>query len=468
MDEFKETSPNKVENNADQKTHSRRRFLRDAAALTLTPVALYLATPALALGGVNDRRLQHRRLLQEVDLESWQEVRRMFSFSEGNVPMNAANLCPSFKQIADRVFFLTQKLNEDVSFNNRESFKILLELARTKIANSLNVSADDVALVRNTSEANCVINNGLNFNRGENVVVWEENHATNNGDDNGVWTIRKKRWNQIDSSSRLTIRTVETKNFGKPITIDQIVGEFLKQVDENTRLVTFTEISNMSGIKLPAKEICQAVHNEYPNCKVHVDGAQSWGAQHLDLSDMGCDSFAASSHKWFCGPKETGILYVKPDFAQQIAPLVWSYNGHIVVPDVLPDNAGRFETLGQRDDAAISAMGGAVDIHSGIGFQNIEDRVIALATQLKTGLSNISGVTLVTPMAPLLSHGVVVISLPETIDPQSLVDILYKQHGIAGSTTGGLRLCPHIYNTDEHIQRAVDGVAAALETTPNS
>jgi selenocysteine lyase/cysteine desulfurase len=470
MDKLKETSPDKMENNMEQKTHSRRRFLCDAAALSLTPVALNLAMPTLALGSVRDTELPQR--LRDY-FEKWQQVRDMFSFSDGNVPMNAANLCPSFKQVADRVFFLTRKLNEDVSFNNRESYKILLDLTRKKIAASLNVSPDNLALVRNTSEANCVINNGLNFQHRpsgppDNIVVWEENHATNMGgveDSIGAWDIRKTRWDAIwGTTNGIDIRIVKTDSFrieGK-LNVERITEAFKSKVDDNTRLVTFTEISNASGIKLPATEICDAVHGKNSSCKVHVDGAQSWGARNLDLKGMGCDSFSASSHKWFCGPKETGILYVKPDFAQELTPLVWGYNGLIVVPEEVPNNAHRFETLGQRDDAAISAMGEAIDIHNRIGRDNIETRVRNLASLLKEKLVRV-GVTLKTPMDPEFSHGVVVVELAPDIS-QCVVDTLYNKYGIAGSTTGGLRLCPHIYNTEEHITRAVEGVESALQS----
>ena len=306
---------------------SRRHFLGlTAGAIGLTMTPPMLAAAKTTSGGTALR-------------SEWQQVRNMFSFSEGSVPMNAANLCPSFKQ-------------------------------------------------------------------------------------------------------------------------NDIVQFFKKQIEPGkTKLFTFTEVSNVSGLKLPAKELCAMAH-QY-DVFVHVDGAQSWGALDLDLKDMDCDSFAASSHKWFCGPKETGILYVKKKHATTIWPNTFGYTGHITVEMDLPD-ARRFETLGQRDDAALSAMLDAVNIHRTIGPKAIHDRVVYLADRLKKGLKK-NGAKLVTPESPDFSHGVVIIDIPE--DHRAAVsETLYNKFGIAGSPTGGMRLCPHIYNTDAHVDRAVAGLKQTLST----
>ena len=413
---------------------SRRSFLGMAvgvAGLTMSAPSLALAKSASSGVGVRSE---------------WQHVRDMFTFSEGTIPMNAANLCPSFRAVAEKVFEMTRNLNQDVSFTNRKKFSVLLEEARARVAEHLNVDHYDVALVRNTTEGNCIINNGFPLGPGDQVLLWTENHETNNV----AWDIRQKRYNFEIKRVTLPWKSPPSKN--------DIVQFFKKQIEPGkTKLFTFTEVSNVSGLKLPAKELCAMAH-QY-DVFVHVDGAQSWGALDLDLKDMDCDSFAASSHKWFCGPKETGILYVKKKHATTIWPNTFGYTGHITVETDLPD-ARRFETLGQRDDAAVSAMLDTVNIHQTIGPKNVHDRVIYLADRLKKGLKN-SGARLVSPENAEFSHGVVIIDIPENHRAR-ISDMMYNQFGIAGSTTGGLRLCPHIYNTDAHIDRAVAGAKQAL------
>ncbi len=108
----------------------------------------------------------------------WQLVRAQFSFREDRVPMNAANLCPTPAHVASRVEELTRDVDIDCSFQNRDKFTGLLEDARSRVAKQLSVSADEIALVRNTSEANNTISNGLQLRSGDEIVLWDQNHPT--------------------------------------------------------------------------------------------------------------------------------------------------------------------------------------------------------------------------------------------------------------------------------------------------
>ncbi len=120
----------------------------------------------------------------------WQQVRAQFSFQEDKVPMNAANLCPSSRAVADRVEELTRDVDRDCSFNNRAKFGELRELSRQKVARQLGVSPDEIALVRNTSEANNTVNNGISLEEGDEIVLWDQNHPTNNV----AWDVRAARF----------------------------------------------------------------------------------------------------------------------------------------------------------------------------------------------------------------------------------------------------------------------------------
>src|SRR5687768_7143177 len=89
----------------------------------------------------------------------WGLVRSQFAFSEDRVPMNAANLCPAPRSVAERAAELTRDMDFDCSASNRAKFAKLLEESRSRVASQLGASADEIALVRNTSEANNIVNN---------------------------------------------------------------------------------------------------------------------------------------------------------------------------------------------------------------------------------------------------------------------------------------------------------------------
>jgi selenocysteine lyase/cysteine desulfurase len=409
---------------------SRRSFLQQAGA-----VAAFATTTSEAVRNI-------ARAETTSGEAYWELVRRQFIFTETAVPMNSANLCPSFQAVADRVTALTRVIDYDVSFKNREQFNETLKRSRAKVAAHIGAAPEEVALVRNTSEGNSVITNGLDFRAGDEIVIWEQNHVTNNE----AWDIRAKRFG---------LKIIRVAVPRVPDSDEQVVQLFANACSDRTKVLTFTEVSNVSGLRLPAKKLAAMARQRGIYC--HVDGAQSWGAKALDVHDIGCDSLAASAHKWFMGPKEVGILYVRDGRAPEIWPNTIGYTGDIKV-ELQLQNALKFETLGQRDDAAVAALGETADLHELIGPQRIEARISELASLLKEGLKD-AGATLVTPEDPAWSGGVVVIAVPKE-SQKTVADTMYAKFGIAASTSGGLRLCPHIYNTRAHILRAIDGVAS--------
>jgi selenocysteine lyase/cysteine desulfurase len=243
----------------------------------------------------------------------------------------------------------------------------------------------------------------------------------------------------------------------EPVDAGQLLELFTSACGPRARVLALTHVSNVSGLRLPVREICEVVQRR--GVFVHVDGAQSWGALQMNLREVGCDSYSASAHKWFVGPKEVGLLYVRKDRIAEVWPNVVAPGwGNAVQPEV--EGARKFESLGQRDDAALAAIATAADFHFAIGPARVEARLYELATTLKSRLKE-AGMDLVTPLDPSLSGGVCVIRVPPE-KRDAVYSKLYEEHGIAGATTGGLRLCPHVYNTREHIERAVRGIKSLL------
>lgn len=409
-------------------SQSRRQFLQGSAAIFLTAAASHT-------------KLNNAQSISSSSEENyWSIVRSQFAFDESAVPMNAANLCPSFRSVSEAVTALTYDIDRDCSFNNRAKFNALLEESRAAVANQLNVSRDEVALVRNTSEANNIINNGLALESGDEVILWDQNHPTNNI----AWDVRASRYG-------LNIKKVATS--ADPVNAQELIDTFVSHFSNRTRVLSLTHVSNVSGIKLPIKQLVEAAHSR--NIYVHVDGAQVWGAMALDLRDLNVDSFSASAHKWFMGPKEVGLLYVKESNIDRIWP-------NIVAPgwgdevDTALKGARKFESLGQRDDSALAGIGIAAHQHDLIGTERVEGRVVSLSQRLKEGITEL-GLELVTPMDPKLSYGVCITRAP-TGQGGTITDLLYRDHGIAGAATGGIRLCPTIYNTQDHIDRAIAGL----------
>jgi len=185
----------------------------------------------------------------------WELVRHQFIFPETAIPMNSANLCPSFESVASKVAELTRVVDYDVSLNNRAQFNDRLSSSRMKVAVQIGADPDEIALVRNTSEANSVITNGLDFKSGDEVVIWDQNHVTNNE----AWDIRARRFG---------LKVVRVALPRLPESDEQIVELFSKVCTDRTKAVSFTECSNVSGLKLPAKKIVAMAREKGIHCHV--------------------------------------------------------------------------------------------------------------------------------------------------------------------------------------------------------
>lgn len=408
------------------------RLALGSAGLALTPAAA--RTDEAGNHGQDDERF-------------WNRVKNQFPITEGTIPLNAANLCPAPRVVLDTYVAAMRDIEGDPSFQNRAEYDTTgREAVRQAVAADLGVTAEEIALVRNTSEGNNIIGGGIVLGRDDEVVLFDQNHPTNNV----AWDVRAARYG-------FTVRRVTVP--AAPAGAEEIIELFRRALTERTRVVSITEVSNQTGIRLPAAELCRLARER--GAHAHVDGAQTWGALAVDLRATGCDSYAASAHKWLCGPIEAGVLYVRTERIAAIWPGVvgsgWGSGAQTTAA-----GARKFETLGQRNDATIAALGAAMEYRRNLGPARIEARVLELAAALRAELLALPGAEPVTPGGPGLSAGVQIVRFAG-VDYRRLYEQLYARHGVSGaSQSSGLRLCPHIYTTRADLQRTVAAVRTTL------
>ncbi len=371
----------------------------------------------------------------------WELVKQQFAVPNNMIMANSANLCPSPRFVNDRVRQFQEELIRDVSFQNRSKYGDMRQQSIQKLSNYLGVNNSEVGITRNTSESNNIIVNGLELGKGDEVIIWDENHPTNNLS----WMQRAKR-------RGFTVKMVSVS--GSPESPEELLKLFSDQMTKNTRVLAFSHISNVSGIRMPAKELCQMAAER--NILTLVDGAQSFGALDLDLKELGCDFYTASTHKWLMGPLENGILYMKASNIDKVWP-------DSIAPGWSEDKTTvdeKYCKLGQRNESTTAALAEVIDFHTQIGPGNIESRIQELHTKLKSDLSKeIPGIKFTTPMDPALSGGVTIFNVPgkEFMD---LFQQLYSEHGIASAPMDGVRLSPTVINTMSDIDRIVGAVKA--------
>ena len=376
----------------------------------------------------------------------WETVREQFYLPPGLGVMNAANLCPALVPVVETQERLTRDLDRDPSFPNRVKLGEGREATRKLLAEFMGVTAEEIILTRNTSEGNNLVSSGIDLKADDEVILFSDNHPSNLD----AWKVKSRRFG-------FTVRIIEQVN---PHPGDAYYLEAVaKQLTERTRVLGFTHLSSTVGDLLPARELCRMAREK--GVLTLVDGAQSLGLIEVNLAEMQPDFYTSSAHKWPCGPKEVGVLYINKAAQSRIWPSIVS---------AFPGATGiskTFESFGQRDEPAIMGFGEALKFQTKIGRKVIEARSRELAQALIQGLQKIPGVQLWTSTDPKRSHSVVSFR-PGNLDIPKLAAALYEKDRLAGAPRlgadrGGLRFSPHYYNLHSEVDRALAAVKRYVE-----
>ena len=376
------------------------------------------------------------------DERFWTSVREQFLMAPNLAVMNAANLCPSPAPVLEAMYASTKDMDRDPSFDNRQKMSAGKEQTRRLLAQFLHVIAEEIVIARNTSEANNIVSSGLDLKASDEVVIFADNHPSNNS----AWTQKAKRFGY-------TVSVVSQPNPHPGA--EYFVEAATRAISPRTRVLAFTHMTSTVGDILPASELCRLARDR--GVLTLVDGASALGVLDVDLSDMQPDFYTGSAHKWPCGPKEVGVLYVNARAKERIHPsIISAYPGAVGV-------SRSMEAMGQRDEPAIIGFGEALNFQTKIGRRAIEQRSRSLAQALIDGLRRIDGVHLWTHPDPARS-GAVVTFRPGNLDIPKLSAALYRNDRIGcatrtGSDRPGIRFSPHIYNTMAEVDRAVAAVA---------
>lgn len=371
------------------------------------------------------------------DERFWVEVRSRFLVPREIAFLNAANLCPASLPAVEALEQNVRSYERSPSPDARSALMKEREEARRLVAEALRVTPEEIVLTRNTTESNNFVSSGLDLEPGDEVLVWADNHPSNLN----AWRLKAQRFG-------FTVVTVPTPD-GHPGP-DGYVKLFASAFTPRTKLVAITHVSSNSGDLLPAAEICAAARER--GILSLVDGAQAFGVLDLDLAAMKPDFYTGSMHKWPCGPKEKGLLYVNRAVHDRLHPsIVGLYGGQVGL-------SRTFEANGQRDDASIAALVASLRLQGSIGRGVIERRGRQLAQALKEGLRAMPGVRLWTDPDPERSAAIVIFQ-PGSADPRRMGAALTAAGVVAtvrgGRQNPGLRFSPHFYNTLEDIERTL-------------
>ena len=225
---------------------------------------------------------------------------------------------------------------------------------RDPLAEFVGCTRDELALVRNATEANSYIANGLDMKPGDEVLMTDQEHP---GGEH-PWNLRAKRYGIV----------VKKITLPKPVPNAAAALNLINDaITPRTRVLFFSHITTVAGVVLPAKELCALARSK--GILSAVDGAHVVGMMRLNVRELGCDMYTSSPHKWLQAPKGTGFLYVRDEVIDRL------WNTIVTAGWDEPKlRAERFQRIGSSNVPALWGMRAAVQLANQIGMERIERR----------------------------------------------------------------------------------------------
>jgi len=381
--------------------------------------------------------------------DPWEVVRSQFPVTQRRTYMNTAGLGPAPYPVIDAV----QRTIMDQQRVSEHGHKKIVE-AREPIAAFFGVKPSEIAFMRNATEANATVASGLTFLKQGDEVIFES-HAHPGGAI--PWMSRQKQ-------EGIRVRVFEPDPTSAAGNLERIES----LITSRTRVIQVSHLTAPTGIKMPVAEIAQLAKDR--GIWFHIDGAQSAGAFPFDLKTIDCDSYGTSGHKWMGAPHGTGILYIREDRLDEVAPTevgAYSDNGTYDIPDTFEYNetAQRYEP-GTRNASTVVGMVAAVEFLQLIGMDEVEKYGQDLALYLQHHLRELPGVHVLTPSDPALSAGITTFKT-DAMPFDELYRFLSIDHKIRCRivTERGIdavRISTHIFNNKAECDQVLQGVREAI------
>jgi isopenicillin-N epimerase len=316
--------------------------------------------------GADTPPLPPERLFATDPQRYWAELRRQWLLADDRINLNCGSVgctpLPVLRAMIDHLLSAESFRDPAYPWFGYEENATLRGL-RDALASLLHCRRDELAVVRNATEANNVVCNGLDLKPGDEALLTDQEHPGG-----------RCCWEQ--KQARFGIKLNYVKLPRPPASAGEIVERFEQALTPRTRILVFSHITTVTGLVLPVKEICSLARRR--GILTHIDGAHAIGQIPLDLHDLGCDFYASSPHKWLMAPKGTGTLYVREEMLERL----WVNTASADWRN-FDKKAYRFSVVGTSNLSVMVGLKAALDFHQALGPGRVYARVHELAKQVR-------------------------------------------------------------------------------------
>jgi selenocysteine lyase/cysteine desulfurase len=425
---------------------ARRDFLRQVLPVGAATIAAlktdWLERVASAAGAVADRPAAE----VAADEGYWREIQQAFTLDRTIINLNNGYTCPSPRVVHEALKRYLDVSNQAPIHFMWNQLEPNVEQVRRKLAAEVGCDPEELAITRNASEGLQIAQLGLDLKAGDHIVTTDQDY----GRMLDTWDQRVRR-DHIEVT-KISF-PVPTRN------ISELTDRLTRAITPRTKVIHVCHITNLTGQLFPVREIARMARQR--GILTIVDGAHAFAHFPFKMSDLECDFYGCSLHKWLLAPVGTGFLYVRRENIAKLWPLT-------------PANANKtndirkFEEIGTHPAANHNAIAEALVFHQAIGVERKSARLRYLNERWATRVEKLPGVKILNSREPNQAWGLYNVSVG--MDPSKAYDFLWSKYRIITASIKrtdyqGLRVTPNVYTTLDEVDTFASAIAELRKST---
>src|ERR1044071_471393 len=309
---------------------------------------------------------------------------------------------------------------------------------------------EELAITRNAIEALQIVQLGIDLQPGDHVVTTNQDYGR-----------MLDTWDQRVRRDKIVVTKI---SFPVPTTnLQQLTDRIMRAVTARTKIIHICHITNLTGQLFPVRDIARAARAR--GIQTIVDGAHAFAHFPFRVSELECDYYGCSLHKWLLAPVGTGFLYVRRENIAKLWPLTPAAVSKA-------DNIRKFEEVGTHPAANHNAIAEALAFHQAIGVERKSARLRYLTDRWVKQVETTPRVKILSSREPNQAWGLANVSL-EGIDVSKAYDFLWTKYRIITAAIKrddyqGLRVTPNVYTTLEEVDTFAAAIADLLRNPPST
>jgi selenocysteine lyase/cysteine desulfurase len=370
----------------------------------------------------------------------WKKIRADYKLNPAFINLENGYYCISptpiktaFTKNIDEVNLLGSYYMRKMRFPDNEK-------VRAKLAEAAGCTYEEIIVTRNTTESIDTVISGYDWKPGDEAIMAEQDYP-----------YMIQHFELMAQRYGMTNKILSVPMH--PKSDDEIVKMYESAITTKTRLLMVSHIINITGQILPVRKICDMAHRH--GVDVVVDGAHAFGQFEYKISDLNCDYYATSLHKWLSAPLGAGFLYIKKDKIKNL----WAMFADNGYPQ---DDIRRVVHTGTPAVHTEISIMNALDYLNFIGIKRKEARLKYIRNYWMERLKDVPNVMINTPNDDARACGIGNVGL-KNMKPTEMAEKLLANHkiwtvGIEGQSVFGCRITPNIYTSTAELDAFVAAV----------